>query len=137
MVTEQNKIVTEEGEDGENFKEELSAFQCFLVDTEIKNGRHKVNIFQMAIKISFALGFVVHIPETGEHRYFYAHENNILIERSHLLCTKADLISIQGKVEKYDIVEQCTQEGQNTKWPFKLITNVTIFTVLLKNTTMG
>ena len=48
-----------------------------------------------------------------------------------------DLITIQGKVEKFDIVEQCTQERQNTKWRFKLITNVTIFAALLKNIPMG
>ena len=47
------------------------------------------------------------------------------------------MITIQGKVEKFDIVEQCTQERQNTKWRFKLITNVTIFAALLKNIPMG
>ena len=46
--------------------------------------------------------------------------------------TKAVLIAIQEKLEKFDIVEQCTQERQNTKWRFKLITNVTIFAALLK-----
>ena len=60
-----------------------------------------------------------------------------MFEKSHLLCTKADLITIQGKVEKFDIAEQCTQERQNTKWRFKLMTNVTIFAAspysLLKN----
>ena len=40
-------------------------------------------------------------------------------------------------MEKIDIVEQCTQERQNTKWRFKLITNVTIFAALLKNIPMG
>ena len=55
----------------------------------------------------------------------------------HLLCTKADLISIQGKVEKFDIVEQCTQERQNTKWRFNLITNITNFAALLKNIPVG
>ena len=54
-----------------------------------------------------------------------------------MLCTKADLITIQEKVDKFDIVEQCTQERQNTKWRFKLITNVTIFAALLKNIPMG
>ena len=47
------------------------------------------------------------------------------------------MITIQGKVEKYDIVEQCTQERQNTKWRFNLITKVTIFIALLKNIPMG
>ena len=41
-----------------------------------------------------------------------------------LLCT------IQGKVEKFDIVEQCAQELQNTKWRLKLITNVNFFALL-------
>ena len=40
-------------------------------------------------------------------------------------------------MEKIDIVEQCTQKRQNTKWRFKLITNVTIFAALLKNIPMG
>ena len=40
-------------------------------------------------------------------------------------------------MEKFDIVEQCTQERQNTKWRFKLITNVTFFAALPKNIPMG
>ena len=60
-----------------------------------------------------------------------------MVEKFHLLCTKADLITIQGKVEKFDIVEQCTQERQKTKWRFKLIANVTFFDALLKNIPMG
>ena len=87
--------------------------------------------------IDLALGFVRPNVETGEYQFYYAHENITLFEKSHLLCTKADLISIQGKNEKYDIVEQCTQERQNSKWRFKLITTVTFFAALLKNIPMG
>ena len=150
-----NKIVEEKGEDGEKVKEVLSACQHFLVDTEMENGRHKVFNFQMsksdtkiinekleevfnkldsAAKINIALGFVL---RNVEYRYYYAHENNTLFEKLPLLCTKADLITIQAKVEKFDIVEKCTQERQNTKWRFKLITNVTIFAAILKNIPMG
>ena len=43
-----NKIVEEEGEDGEKLKEELSGCQHFVVDTEMENGRHKVFIFQLS-----------------------------------------------------------------------------------------
>ena len=114
-VADLNKIVEEEGDDGDKLKEELSACQHFLVDTEMENGRHKVFNFQMskldtkiindkleevfnkldsAAKINFALGFVLRNVETGEYRYYYAHENNTLFEKSHLLCTKADLITI-------------------------------------------
>ena len=152
IVADLNNIVEEEGKNGEKLKEELSACQHFLVDTEMENGRHKVFNFQMskldtkiinekleevfnkldsAAKINIALGFAFRNIETGEYQYFYAHENNTLFEKSHLLCTKADLITIQKKVEKFDIVEQCTQELQNPKWRFKLITNVTIQSLLL------
>ena len=60
-----------------------------------------------------------------------------MFEKLHVICTKADLISIQREFEKFDIVEQCTQERQNTKWRFKLILNVTIFAALLKHIPMG
>ena len=108
-------------------------------DTKIINEKLEevFNKLDSAAKINIALGFVLRNIETSEYRYFYTHENNTLFEKSHLLCTKADLITIQGKVEKFDIVEQCTQERQNTKWRFKLITNVTIFAALLKNIPMG
>ena len=148
----------EEGEDGEKLKKEISTCQQFLVKTETQNGGHKIFNFQRskldttlikekleevfrkldsAAKINIALGFVLQKIETGEYRYLYAQKNNTLFEKSHLLCTKVDLITIQGKVEIFDIVEQCTQERQNTKWRFKLNTNVTIFAALLKNIPMG
>ena len=135
----------EEGEDGEKLKEELSACQHFLVDTEMENRRHKVFNFQIskldtkiineklekvfnkldsAAKINIALCFVLRNIETGEYRFFYAHENNTRYEKSHLLRTKADLITIQIEVEKFDIVEHCTQERQNRKWRFNLIINI-------------
>ena len=47
-VADLNKIVEDEGEDGEKLKEELGACQHFLVDTEMENGRHKVFNFQMS-----------------------------------------------------------------------------------------
>ena len=48
MVADMKKILEEEGEDGEKLKEELSACQHFLVDTEMENGRYKVFNFQMS-----------------------------------------------------------------------------------------
>ena len=153
-----NKVVEVEGEYGEKLKEKLKTRQHFLLDTEMEDGRHKVFNFQMskldfqiinekleevfnkldsAAKINISLSFVFRNFETGKYQYFYAHKNNTLLKKSHLLCIKADLITIQGKVEKFDIVEQGTQEGQKTKWRFNLITDVTIFAALLKNIPMG
>ena len=47
-VADLNKIVEEEGEDGEKLKEEHGAGQHFLVDTEMENGRHMVFNFKMS-----------------------------------------------------------------------------------------
>ena len=75
--------------------------------------------------------------DTDEYRYFYAHENNTFFEKSHLLCSKGDLVSLQDRIEKMDLVETCAQERENTKWRFALTTNVTIFCALLKSIPMG
>ena len=124
----------------------------------MKNGRHKIFNFQFsklypnlvnekldqvfekldfAAKINIALWFALCNIETCEYRYFYAHENNTLFAKFILLFTKADLTTIQNKVNKQDIIDVCTQERQNTERRFKLITNVTIFAALLKNLPMG
>ena len=75
--------------------------------------------------------------KTGKHRYFYAHEINTLFDNSMLLCTKADLTTIQIMVNKQDIIEVRTQGRQNTKLRFKLNTFVTIFAALGKSVPMG
>ena len=150
-----NKIFENE-EDSDQLQDELNACQHFLTDTEIENGRHKLFNFQnskldlnlvneqlnqvfekldFAAKINnVALTFVLRNIETGEYRYFYAHELNTLFDKSMLLCTKADLTTTQNKVNEKDINEVCTQERQKTKWRFKLITN--FFAALLKNVPM-
>ena len=43
-----NKIEEDEGEHWEKLKKELSAYQLFLVDTEMENGIHKVFNFEMS-----------------------------------------------------------------------------------------
>ena len=90
-----------------------------------------------AAKINIALGFVLRIIEASENRYLYVHENNTLLDKPMLLCSKADLTTKQNKINKQGIIEVCTQERKNTKWRFKLITNVTIFVTLSKNVPMA
>ena len=66
------------------------------LDTKIINEKLEdvFNKLDSIAKIIIALQNV----KTGEYRYYYAHENKNLFEKSHLLCTKADLITIRGKV---------------------------------------
>ena len=144
--------------DNEQLQQELSACQHFFDDTEMENGRHQVFNFKLskldpheinkklkevfeklncAAKVNLALGFILRNVDTDEYRYFYAHENNTFFEKSHLLCSKGDLVSLQDRIEKMDLVETCAQERENTKWRFALTTNVTIFCALLKSIPMG
>ena len=108
----------------ENERHKVFNFQISKLDskTSNENPEEVFNNIDSAAKINIAPGFVLRSIETGEYRYFYAHENNTLFEKPLLLCTKADMITIEGKGEKIDIVEQCTQKRQNTKWRVKLIT---------------
>ena len=138
--------------------EELQSCKHFLTDTEMENGRHRVFNFAMssfdisllndkldyvfkelkcAAKVNLAFGFVLKNIEDGMCRYFYAHENNTIMERAELVCTQADVTNLKDRMQKMDIVDICTRERANTKWKFYKLTNLTIFASLLKDVAMG
>ncbi len=145
-------------DDDADLKEELQASQHFLVESELDKGRHRVFIFAMstfdnslinkkldlafnglkcAAKVNLAFGFVLKNVEDGSCRYFYAHENNTLMERSKLVCKPGEIIKLKEKIQKMDIVDLCTRERSNTKWKFYKLTNLTVFVALLKDVHMG
>ena len=70
-------------------------------------------------------------------RYFYAHENKTIIERTKLVCTKADMTNLKDRMQRIDNVDICTRERTNTKWKFYKPTNITIFAASLKGVPMG
>ena len=75
--------------------------------------------------------------EDASCRYFYAHENNTLLEKSKLLSTGDDLEHIKTLLAGKDLIETCTRKRVNTKWKFFKLTKVTIFAALLKDIPMG
>ena len=95
------------------------------------------NGLKYAAKVNLAFGFVLKNVEDGSCRYFYAHENNTLMERSKLVCTPDYIINLEEKLQKMDIVDLCTRESANTKWKFYKLTNLTVFVALLKDVPMG
>ena len=146
------------GDDDDNLKEELESCKHFLVDSEFENGRHKVFNFAMstmdvhrmnekldavfdtlkcAAKLNMAFGFVLKNVEDGSCRYYYAHENNTLLDRSKLVATKEDLSKIKTILSNSDVIEACMRERANTKWRFYKLTNFTVFAALLKEVPMG
>ena len=79
-----------------------------------------------AAKVNLAFRFVLRNIEYGMCRYFYAHENNIVMERSKLVCTQADTARSKDRMQKMDIVDICTRKRAHTKWKFYKLTNLTI-----------
>ena len=106
--------------DDADLKEELHACQHFLVDSELEKGRHRVFNFAMSTfdnplinqkldltikglkcvaKVNLAFGFVLKNVEDGSCRYFYAHEQNTVLEKSKLVCTRDDITNLKQITE--------------------------------------
>ena len=62
--------------------------------------------------------------------------NNTFFEKSHLLCSKGDLVSLQDGVEKMDLVATCAQERANIKWRYAITTKLKFCCALLNNIPM-
>ena len=141
-----------------SLSEELRSSQHFLVDSELERARHKVfnyaveslneaianekldqffNNLKCVAKVNLAFGFNLNNIEDGGFRYFYAHENNTLLDRSQLLCTQDDLVKLKNFLNKTDVIEFCSRERMNTKRRFYKLTNLTVFAAFLKYVPMG
>ena len=60
-------------------------------------------------KHNLALGFILKNIEDGKFRYFYAHENNTLLEQSKLVSNKDDMTKLKEFLKKTDVIESfCT-----------------------------
>ena len=141
-----------------SLREELRSCHHFLVDSEFERARHKVskyavetlietilnekldhffNNLKFAAKVNPAFGFILKNIENGGFRYFYAHENNTLLDRSKRVCTHDDLVKLKDFLIKTEVIESCSRERMNTKWRFYMLTNLTVFAALLKDVPMG
>ena len=135
-------------------REELRFCQHFWVDSELERARHKVfnyavetlnetivnekldhffNNLKCAAKVNLAFGFILKSIEDGGFRYFYAHENNTLLDRSKFVCTQDDLAKLKDFLNQTDVIESCSRERTKTKWRFYMLTNLTAFVALLKD----
>ena len=94
-------------------------------------------VLKCAAKVKLAFRFVLKNVEDGSSRYFYAHENNTVMETSKVLCSQIDMTNLKDRMQRIDIVDVCTRERSNTKWKVYKLTNLTIFASLLKDVPMG
>ena len=144
--------------DDHSLREELRSCQKFSVDSKLERARQKIfkyavealnekivneklnhffNNLKCAAKVNLAFGFILKNIEDGGFRYFYAHENNTLVDRSTLVCSHEDLAKLKDFLNKTDVTESCSRERRNTKWRFYKMTNLTVFAALLKDVPMG
>ena len=142
----------------QRLREELRSCQLLLVDSELEKARHNafnytvetlnetivnekldhfLNNLKCATKVNLAFGFILKNIEDGGFRYFYAHENNTLLDRSKLVCTHDDLAKLKDFLNKTDVIKSCSRERRNAKWRFYKLTNITVFAALLKDVPMG
>ena len=84
-----------------------------------------------------AFGFILKNIEDRRFRYFHAHENNTLLDRSRVMCTHDDLAKLKDFLNKTDIIESCSRERTKTKWRFYKLTNLTVFAALPRDVPMG
>ena len=89
-----------------------------------------------AANINLALGFILKNVEERNFRYFYAHENNTLLEQSKIVDNKDDMAKLKEILKKTDVIESCTRERSNRKWWFFKLTNLTKFAALLRDIPM-
>ena len=141
-----------------SLREEFRSCQHFLVDSELERTRHNVfnygvetltetivnekfdhffNNLKCAVKMNLAFGFILKNIEDGWFRYFYAHENNTLLDQSKLVCTHDDLAKLKNFLNKTDVIGSCSRERMNTKRRFCKLPNLTAFAALLKGVPMG
>ena len=88
-------------------------------------------------KVNIAFGFILKNIENGRFRYFYAHDNNTVLDRSKFVCTKDDLTKLKEILNKTGVIKSCSRKRMNTKWRFCKLTNLTLFAGLLKDVPMG
>ena len=138
-------------------REKFRSCQHFFVDSELERARRKVfkyavetlnetiveekpdhffNNLKCATKVNLDFGFILKNIEHRRFRYFYAHDNNTLLDRSKLVCTRDDLAKLKSFLNKTDVIESCSRKGKNTKRRFYKLTNLTVFAALLTDVPM-
>ena len=131
---------------------ELRSCQHFLVDFELERARQSIQLrsgnsqrnnreretwsslqlFEMCRRsesVNLAFVFILENIEDGGFRYFYAHEDNTLLDRSGLVSTHEDLAKLKYNLNETDVIEWCSRWRMNTKWRFYKLTNLTVVRV--------
>ena len=112
-----------------NFKDELRSCKQFMLVFELERARNNVfnyaaeklketvlnekfdlffNSLKCAANITITFGFNIKNIEDGDFRYFYAHGNITLLDRSKLVCTSNHLAKSKHILNKTDFIKSCS-----------------------------
>ena len=94
------------------FKFAMSSFDMSLLNDKLD---YVFKELKCVAKFNLAFKFLLKNIEDGICRYFYAHENNTIMERSKLVCAPDDITNLKEKVQKMDNIDICTRERANKK----------------------
>jgi hypothetical protein len=78
---------------------------------------------QKAFKINFSLGFVLRDVQ-GRLRYFYAHDNESVMDEPFMVSDLSDLNRLIAKLREMDFIAKAFQQRPNTKSHVVCITNI-------------
>ena len=117
--------------DDECLRKESETCKHSLVHREVVYGRHRLFNFHMdfvdahtsshkldtvfeelkcAANFNPAFGFVLKSVEDGICPFYYAHEKNILMERSRLVVTEEVFVKTRNVLSNTDVIKACTKK---------------------------
>ena len=90
--------------DSEIEKVRVRAFNYALGTLNKKISEGKIDLvfgqLNCTAKANLAIGFILKNIEDGKFRYFHAHENNTLLNRSKIVCTGDDMVDLKEILNK-------------------------------------
>ena len=144
--------------DDVELKDEFKSSNLFFVDSELGKGRHcnfkfimsyfnnsflneKVDhVFNQpncAAKNNLAFRFVLENIEDRTCRYFYALENNLVMESSKPVCTQHDIVNLKKNCRKWILLIFSLGKKLRLNGNFCKLITVTVFASILKDRPMG
>ena len=108
----------------ENGRHRIFNFATLSFDIPLLNNKMDCVFEELkcAAKVDFAFGFFLKNIEDGICRYFYAHKNHTIMERSKLVCTQIYMTSLKRRRQEKGIVDICTRERADKKWKIYKLT---------------
>jgi hypothetical protein len=78
-------------------------------------------------RVNVAFGFVLFNNTEEEYRYYYASQNNRLLDYPPLIRNQQDFDEFLNNIENIDVLEWARGQRPNSKWIVHLLTNSTIY----------